>query len=56
VQQLAHMKAITLHLRGALAGDAQAVRDLPIAGLPVVTRHHSEVLQALRGGEVGRHH
>jgi putative membrane protein len=55
-QKLAHVKAIKLHLRGALTGDSQAVRDLAIAGLPVVTRHLSEVLQAKRGGEAGHHH
>jgi predicted outer membrane protein len=55
-QKLAHVKAITLHLRGALYGDSQAVRDLAIAGLPVVTRHLSEVLQILRGGEAGHRH
>jgi putative membrane protein len=55
-QKLAHVKAIKLHLRGALTGDSQAVRDLAIAGLPVVTRHLSEVLQILRGGSGGGGH
>jgi putative membrane protein len=55
-QKLAHVKAVTLHLRGALTGDTQAVRDLAIDGLPIVTRHLSEVLQLLRGGEAGHHH
>jgi putative membrane protein len=55
-QKLAHVKAVTLHLRGALYGDSQAVRDLAIAGLPVVTRHLSEVLQILRGGGAGHRH
>jgi putative membrane protein len=55
-QELAHVKAVTLHLRGALTGDSQAVRDLAIAGLPVVTRHLSEVLQVLRGGAAGHRH
>ena len=54
-QELAHVQAVNLHLRGALYGDSQAVRDLAIAGLPVVTRHLSEVLQILRGGSAGRH-
>jgi predicted outer membrane protein len=55
-QKLAHVKAVTLHLRGALYGDSQAVRDLAITGLPVVTRHLSEVLQILRGGGAGHRH
>jgi predicted outer membrane protein len=54
-QELAHVQAVNLHLRGALYGDSQAVRDLAIAGLPVVTRHLSEVLQILRGGSAGHH-
>ena len=55
-QELAHIQAINLHLRGALYGDSQAVRDLAIDGLPVVTRHLSEVLQILRGGAAGHRH
>lgn len=48
VQLGAHVKAVDLHLRGALWGDTQAVRDLAIDGLPVVTRHLSELLQLRR--------
>jgi putative membrane protein len=55
VQIHAHVKALKLHLRGALTGDSQAVRDLAISGLPVVTRHLSELLQVADGAG-GAHH
>jgi predicted outer membrane protein len=55
VQLAAHVKAIKLHLRGALFGDTQAVRDLAIDALPVVTRHLSELLQLRRGASTHQH-
>jgi putative membrane protein len=53
-QLTAHVKAVNLHLRGAVYGDSQAVRDLAIEGLPIVTRHLSELVQ-LRGAANNGH-
>jgi putative membrane protein len=52
----AHVKAVHLHVRGAVRGDSQAVRDLALAGLPVVTRHLSELVQLRRGAQAGDRH
>jgi putative membrane protein len=55
-QIAAHVKALNLHLRGALWGDTQDVRDLAIAGVPVVTKHLSELIQLQKGSAAAGHH
>jgi putative membrane protein len=53
-QLMAHVQAVTLHLRGALTGDTQDVRTLAILALPVVSRHLGE-LNVISGGLSGHH-
>jgi predicted outer membrane protein len=55
-QLTAHVKAVNLHLRGAVYGDSQAVRDLAIEGLPIVTRHLSELVQLRSAANNGHQH
>jgi len=55
IQLLAHIKAVNLHLAGALTGDTKAVRDLALAGLPVVVTHLRELLELSRGGQPADH-
>jgi putative membrane protein len=46
----AHAEALALLLRGAIRGEAPAIRTLAQGGLPVVTKHYGELLDLAGNG------